>query len=242
MTIPDYELPVFGFKVGELRFSENIEDNVELLPFSGIKDYLKEKEIKICTFRGKENIHIIRLLENIGFKFVSTYNKGSWYKEDFPEIKMNESVEICLATTNDYDKVLDIERTVLDFSTFSVDPLIDEKITSKRNSIRVKSHFSKPNHRIYISKINNNIVGYFQFDVNVKNKKADALNAGIHTDYQKMKIGRALFSGALKILFKEGCEVITSDYSTQNIGSGKLHLLCNFRITDQEIHLRYFSE
>jgi ribosomal protein S18 acetylase RimI-like enzyme len=242
LSIPEYELPVFGYKVGELRLTENIENENKILPFSEITVYLKEQEIKICTFRGKENIHIIRLFENAGFKFVSTYNIVKCVKEEFAEIQTSKNVKVCLASIDEYDKILDIERTVLDASTFSIDPLIDKNIASKRNAIRVQSHFNKPNHRIYITRINNDIAGFIQFDVDIKNKKADTLNAGIHPAYQNMKIGKALFSEAFKILFEEGCEIITSDYSTQNIGSRKLHLLCNFRIVNQEIHLRYFSE
>jgi ribosomal protein S18 acetylase RimI-like enzyme len=240
LSIPVYELPVFGFNVGELRLIENIENKSFL--FSDFKAHLKEQEIKICTFRGKENIHIIRLLESIGFKFVSTYNIVECYKKEFAEIETNNKVKICLANTSDFDKTLEIEKTVLDFSTFSIDPLIDGNIASKRNSIRVQSHFAKPNHRIYVSKINNKITGFIQFNVDIKNKKAETLNAGVNPEYQKMEIGKALFSKAFKILFKEGCEIITSDYSTQNIGSGRLHILCNFRIVDQEVHLRYFSK
>lgn len=242
LDIPEYDLPVFGYKVGELRLTENIENENKILSFSEITAYLKEQEIKICTFRGDENIHIIRLLENTGFKFVSTYNIVKCYKKEFEEIKTGKNVKICLACKDEFNKILDIERKVSDASTFSIDPLIDKSITSKRNAIRVQSHFNKPNHRIYISKIDNNIIGFIQFDVDIKNKKADTLNAGIHPEYQNMKIGKALFSEAFKLLFQEGCEVITSDYSTQNIGSRKLHLLCNFRIVDQEIHLRYFSK
>jgi ribosomal protein S18 acetylase RimI-like enzyme len=241
LSTPHYELPVFGYKVGELRVIKNTQDTTDYIPFTEFKGYIKENGIRICTFRGKENIHIIRLLESIGFQFVSTYNVVNCSKEEFAEIKTDGKIKIELANQKDYEKILEIERTVFDASTFSIDPLIEEEIASKRNAIRVKSHFNKPNHRIYISRVDNNIAGFIQFIADIENKKADTLNAGIHPQYQNMKIGKALFSKAFKTLFDEGCEMITSDYSTQNIGSGKLHILCNFRIIHQEIHLRYFS-
>lgn len=242
LTTPEYELPVFGYKVGELRLVENIDNTTELLPFSEFKTYLVENEIKICTFRGKENIHVIRILESIGFKFVSTYCIAECYKDEFKEIK-NTKFKICLANSNDFSEILDIASAVSDYSSFSIDPLINKKLVSKRNSLRTQSIFKKDNHRIYVVKINEHIGGFIQFIVDIKNKRVYTQSAAIHPNFQKMNIGKSLFSETCKAFFQEGFEVIINNsFSTQNLGSSKLHMLCNFKIIDHEIHLRYFSK
>lgn len=242
LLTPDYEVPVFGYKVGELRLLDGVIPDNSILPLSEFETYLSDNNIRICTFRGKENIHVIQLLEKIGFKFISTYNIVECERGEFAEIQKDQEYKISIATPDDYDDILEIEKTVQDYSTFSIDHLIDDKIASVRNSIRVKSHFTKPNHRIYVVKVNNVIAGFIQFVVDIKNKRAETLNAAIHPEFQKVKIGKSLFSDAFKTLFKEGCKIITSDYSSQNIGSAKLHKMCKFRIVDQEIHLRYYLD
>jgi ribosomal protein S18 acetylase RimI-like enzyme len=241
LTTPGYELPVFGHKVGELRLVNNSE-NQEYLPFSDLIPYLITNDINICTFRGKEDIGVIRTLESVGFKFVSSYNTVECTKEGFTEIKNSQAYKVTAANIEDFNEILEIEKCVQDYSTFSVDPLIDRKIASERNMIRVKSHFNKTNHRIYIVKIKNRIAGFIQFDVDLGNSKAYTLNAAIHPDFQKMDIGKSLFSYSFKSIFSEGCNIIFSDYSIQNIGSTKLHDLCNFKTIEREIHLRYFNK
>jgi GNAT superfamily N-acetyltransferase len=240
LTTPEYELPVFGYRVGELRLIEEAI-NGEVNSMSELKNYLTNNEIKICTFRGPEEINAIRLIENIGFRFVSTYNQVECKKEEFKEIKTQTNYEINVADSQEFEEILQIEKLISDFSTFSIDPLIDSNITSQRNMIRVKSHFKKENHRIYVVKINGRIAGFIQFVLDVRNEIAHTLNAAIHPDYQKVNIGKTLFSNSFKAVFNEGCNIITSDYSTQNIGSAKLHTMCNFRTVKQELHFRYFN-
>jgi ribosomal protein S18 acetylase RimI-like enzyme len=240
LSTPEYELPVFGYRVGELRLIEEAI-NEEAKPISELINYLKSNEIKTCTFRGPEEINAIRLIENIGFRFVSTYNQVECKIEEFKEIKTQTNYETNIADSQEFEEILQIEKLVNDFSTFSIDPLIDSCIASQRNMIRVKSHFKKENHRIYIVKINGKIAGFIQFVLDVSNKIAHTLNAAIHPDYQKANIGKTLFSNSFKAIFNEGCNIITSDYSIQNIGSAKLHTMCNFRIVKQELHFRYFN-
>ncbi len=240
LTTPDYEIPVFGFKVGELRLVNSLDVDENSIPFTELTTYLGNMDIKICTFRGEESINVVRLLQDVDFKFVSTYNKVICTKEDFKEIPNTTNFNIDLARELDYEDILEIEKTVLDYSTFSIDSLIEVDKASIRNAIRVKSHFKKKNHRIYVTRKDGKIVGFIQFLVDIDNKKADTLNLGIHPDYQSMGIGKSLFSDTISGIFKEGCELVTSDFSTQNIGSGRLHFLCNFKLEAQEIHLRYY--
>lgn len=240
LSTPQYELPVFGFPVGELRLLQNSNINEQILPISEFTNYLKSEKIKLCTFRGREDIKVCRILESIGFIFISTYNVVECYKEEFKEIKNESNYCISLASKEEFDRIIEIEGTVKDYSTFSIDPLISDDKSSKRNILRVKSHFKKDNHRIYVVRIKDTIAGFIQFKVDFVNKRAYTLNAAIHPDFQRMRIGKTLFSDSFKTMFDEGCEVIASDYSTQNIGSAKLHQLCNFKIIDQEIHFRYF--
>ena len=53
INVPDYETPVFGYKVGELR-NENFREGekFEIVSLKALQQFLKESDIQICTFRG----------------------------------------------------------------------------------------------------------------------------------------------------------------------------------------------
>lgn len=243
LSTPEYELPVFGFKIGELRLiNASIPNttNFDIIPLSGIINYFTEHNIRICTFRGKEDIKVVRELEKCGFLFVSSYNVVECAKNDFRHINIVSKFNVEVAKESDFDEILAIEKLVKDYSTFSIDPLISDNASSSRNVIRVRSHFSKKNHRIYIVKVDSIIAGFIQFVVDYEKRIAHTLNAAIRPEYQGNNIGKVLFSDSFKAIFSDNCDLITSDYSTQNIGSARLHEKCNFKIIRQDIHLRLF--
>lgn len=243
LKIPEYEIPVFGYKVGELRLIPKSSDDIDILPFSGLTQYLADNEIKICTFRGTENIRIIRLLESVGFKFVSTYCIAECKKHEFTELSSSGLLNIQKATPDDYDEILRISSSVSDYSTFAIDPMIDKAIIVKRNAARTKSIFKKPNQCVYFVKIDGVIAGFIQYDIDLENKTAYTQSAAVHPDYQKRKVGESLFSQSIKTLLAEDIELLVNNsFSTQNIGSSKLHMKCNFKIVDHEIHMRYFNK
>ncbi len=240
LKTPEYEIPVFGFRVGELRLNESPSSNAKVMYLKDLQRHLVKQDIKICTFRGKEDIMVIRLLEDLGFKFVSTYNVVECSEFDFKAIFKDTSYNIDIANENEYNEILRIIELVKDYSSFSIDPRINEKTAAKRNVIRVKSHFNKNGHRIYVVRIDGIVAGFIQFVIDWPNRIAHTMNAAVNPTYQKAKIGKTLFSDSFQSIFTEGCNSITSDYSTQNIGSVRLHQLCNFKIIRQDIHFRFY--
>ena len=240
LTTPEYELPVFGYRVGELRLVTNaLPGEVALL--KDLPDYLARNEIKICTFRGIEDIHVIRILEDIGFRFVSTYCIAVCPKRYYEHKVINSEIKIRLGTEADAEQILDIAGLVSDYSTFAVDPEIPFEVVGARNKARTKAIMKKENYCGYVSVVGNIITGFIQYVVDIPSSTAYTQSAAIHPDYHQSGIGETLFRESMRTLFDSGCEIVVNDsYSTQNIGSYKVHAKCNFFITDHEIHMRLF--
>uniref|UniRef100_UPI00404831AF hypothetical protein n=1 Tax=Algoriphagus sp. TaxID=1872435 RepID=UPI00404831AF len=238
--VPDYETIVFGGKIGELRLvKKEIDFNkTEIFPLNNLRDYLISNKIIACTFRGKEDIHIVQTLIKFGFDFIATYNSIEVDEKSYKRIKISTKLEVCKAEENEFDEILTLESNVFDFSTFQIDNRFENSITSYRNALRVKSYFDKPGHYASIIKYLGKIVGFLQFKVDFENKVADCVNGAIHQDFQGLFIGPKLYSESFSSIFKLGVDKITGGYCTQNYPVAKIFKACNFRITDQEIHLR----
>ena len=151
-------------------------------------------------------------------------------------------MEIYLAKDNDFEEVLNLEKEVMDFSTFQIDPLIDSEVASQRNVIRVKSYFNNPNHRLYVVRKGEDIIGFLQFVVDFEKGEANCVNGAIAKEYQGLFVGPKLYSYAFKSVFDLGIYKIFGGYSAQNKPVVKLFSACNFRIIGEEIHLRLYKQ
>lgn len=240
LTIPDYETGVFGGKVSELRLVKNDEivTSKNNLNLTQINKYLKDNNIISCTFRGKENIEIIQFLNNLDFKFIATYNTISLSKKEFKEINLNSNLIIKKLNKDQFEEILELESKVFDFSTYQIDNRFNSEITSKRNALRVKSYFNKKGNYIFAAEHLNVIIGFLQFNIDYKNGIADCVNGAIHIDYQGHFVGPKLYSDSFKKIFKMKINTILGGYCTQNFSVSKIFKACNFRIINQEIHLR----
>lgn len=241
LKTPDYEIPVFGGKIAELRLvshNPNEYTNVEKFPLNNIEDYLIRNKILACTFRGKEDIILIQHLNDLGFKFIATYNAFMGDCNEFNEIKLRTNLKIIKATENDFEGILAVELKVFDYSTFQIDPLFNNQITSLRNILRVKSYFKNPNHITYIAKSDDKVIGFIQFVTNIEKKAAECVNGAIDPEFQGFFVGPKLYSDAFKNIFDSGISRITGGFCTQNIPVSKIFKAFNFKIVDQEIHLR----
>jgi len=238
--VPEYETIVFGGKIGELRLvKEDMSiDKSEILPLSSLKNYLICNQILACTFRGKEDIHIVQTLIKFGFDFIATYNSIEVDSKSFKKIKISVNLEVCKAELNEFDEILKLESDVFDYSTFQIDKRFENSITSYRNTLRVKSYFDKPGHYALIIKYLEKVVGFLQFNIDFENKIADCVNGAVHQEFQGLFIGPKLYSDSFDFIFSLGINKITGGYCTQNYAVAKIFRACNFRITNQEIHLR----
>lgn len=241
LTVPEYETANFGGKMGELRLvsklpEEFIQYNID--PIDDIYFTLLHDEILACTFRGKEEINIIRCLNELGFMFVATYNTVSCVVSEFKEIETGHQWDLSIAKESEFDDLLKIELSVFDYSTFQIDPVFPNEITSKRNVMRVKHHFDNPKHCAYIIKVKEKIIGFLQFLIDEEQRSADLVNVAIVPSMQGVGIGKILFSNTFRDIFSSGINQITAGYCVQNIVMGVMLKVFNFKIIDHEIHLR----
>lgn len=238
--IPDYETKVFGGKIGELRLvkPEISIDKSEIFPLNTLKHYLISNDIIACTFRGKEDIHIVQALIKLGFDFIATYNSIEVEEKSFKKIKISTNLEVSKAEPNEFEEIIKLESDVFDYSTFQIDKRFDNSVTSYRNALRVKSYFDKPGHYASIIKYLGKVVGFLQFKIDFENKIADCVNGAIHQEFQGLFIGPKLYSDSFAAIFNLGVDKITGGYCTQNYPVAKIFKACNFRITNQELHLR----
>ena len=241
LTTPEYEVPVFGDQIGELELISTELSEIDIMktvPLSGLEDYMEQNKILACTFRGKEDINIVRLLCETGFKFVGTYNKFRGSFDEFKEIVSNSNIEVNRASEEEYEEILTLEERVFDYSTFQIDPLLDPQITAYRNAVRVKSYFNNSLHRAFNIRVNKQLAGFIQFLVDDKRNVAACVNAAVDPGFQGLFIGPKLYSDAFKMIFNSGVKKINGGYSNQNPAVAKIISACHFKIVDQEIHLR----
>ena len=243
LTTPKYEVPIFGYNIGELRLIQNIEfkqKEREIVEIKNLDKYIIENEIMICTYRGQEEINIIRLLMELGFIFVGTFNEVYCLKEEFISIDYKKDFGFSIARTNEFDEILNLEGKVFDYSTFQIDPLIDAEIASKRNVSRVESYFNRNGHLIFVVRLKNRIVGFQQFIVDDEKSEATSVNAAIHPNFQNLSLGVVLYSKSFSNIFKNDINIIKAGFSNQNISSSNILYFHNFKLDHQEIHLRKY--
>jgi ribosomal protein S18 acetylase RimI-like enzyme len=243
LSVPEYEIPVFGYKIGELRrvFLRG-DESFNVVDLSELRTFLNEIEIRICTFRGEEDITVTRLLQDLGFLFVGTYKTVECEKKSFKKFKINSDLQVTGLDVHEFDQVIELENDVMDFSTFQLDLLVDASISALRNVERVKSYFNRSNHKIFVMRNGETVIGFLQFLVDTDSKIAECVNGAIHKNFQNLFFGPILYSESFNNVFKLGIEKIIGGFSTQNTRVNKLFSQFNFRITDEEIHLRLFCD
>ena len=148
-----YDDKLFGSKVFELLESKN-ESGLNIKSSKELSNDLNN--VNFCTFRGKYNLKVIHFLEDNNFRFIDDFihlrlkrkdyvsNKFSFNKTNIIKINGEPSDEV-------KKELIELEKSVYDFSTFQADYRIENNISSERNGIRVASHFNNPNHLIYLS-------------------------------------------------------------------------------------------
>ena len=237
-----YDDVLFGLKVFELLD----DDNKSLLNIKTSEELSNDlKDIKFCTYRGKYNLKVIHFLEDNNFRFIDDFlhlrlkrrdyipNKYSFTKAGIIKIE-GEPAE------NIKQELIELEKSIFDYSTFQADYRIENNISSERNGIRVASHFNNPNHLIYLSldQKTKKINGFLQFIK--KSNYATAVNAAVNTDNQIHGfIGPKLFIVSHNdILEDKNVKYIDSGCGFNNGSSLRLHLGFNYSIHQREIHLR----
>jgi ribosomal protein S18 acetylase RimI-like enzyme len=233
LTTPDYEVFNFGYKVGELRLTNDKSYSWEM---DNIEDYLFSNKIPVCTFRGNEEIDIVRYLNSLGFLFVGTYSEVFCRSRNFNEIKVTNDLKIIKATKENYQEMEKIQSTVFDYSSYQLDSMFSHSVTSKRNVKRLSSYFDNPDHIAYVSIYNNKVIGYLQFIID--GDIAHCVNGAVDPSFHGLFIGVQLYSQSFKNIFDLGIDKITSDYCNQNIVVAKMHQAFNFKLSHHEIHLR----
>jgi len=236
LTTPEYETAIFGYRMGELRLVSSFASAD--LCLDDIAQYMTDEEMLACTFRGKENIDLVRYLNSIGFLFVGTYSIVTCDTYDFYRVNMRSDLNIIQANRDDYEGMINIKKKVFDYSTHQLDPLFHNDITSHRNVLRLKSYFDNPNHYAYICKYKNKVIGYLQFIVDKEHNTALCTNGAIDPDYHRLFIGVHVYTEAFNNIFEMGIEQITSGYCNQNLPAMKIHRSCGFKLKEHEIHLR----
>lgn len=245
LTTPEYETEIFGGKMGELRLIKTLDKLKEgdiSLSMSFFPDFMLQRGILACTFRGQENTNLVQYLNGIGFKFIGTFmsmkceNLCQDYLKPF-KAPNNYSWEE--ASEKDYNRILEIESKVFDYSSFQIDKRFPNEITSYRNVLRVKSYFNHQNHHIYIVKDNNKIVGFIQAIVDKENHKVELVNGGLDPDYHGKGVGTKLYNLTFNMFFSVmGINIITTNFCVQNIPVLKIKQAYGFTLTGTEIHLR----
>lgn len=240
LTIPEYETSTFGGKMGELRLVNESDIDTPITSFGKIEEDLISQGVLACTFRGKEDTQLVRYLNGLGFEFVATYRFFDCASYNFMELNTeNEAAEVLLATPEDYDRILEIEKDVFDYSTYQIDPSFPNEITSYRNTLRVKYYFNNPDHVCYVIKYLHNVVGFMQFLIDEDSETAENVNSGIISDVQSRGLGTKLYSESLRTLFSTGVTMITGGVCTQNVRPIKILNAMGVKFIDHEIHLRW---
>ncbi|MBT7790862.1 MAG: hypothetical protein HN757_18545, partial [Calditrichaeota bacterium] len=243
LKIPEYETPVFGHKVGELRIVDK-DDRVipagDIRALKHLESLMFKEDMKFCTFRGDEELNVVRSLQDAGFVFVSSYADVMCNRADFRGLEVVREFGFSQAAREDFTEILDVEYKVFDYSSFQVDPNIDPEKAKQRNCKRVESSFNKSGHVIYCLRVKQKIVGFLQFVLDEKRKEAVCANGAIHPDYQGYSLGAILYSKSFSEVFSLGYEVIKSGYSFQNKAMANIFSSMNFVLSRSEIHLRKY--
>lgn len=253
LKCPAYEEKNFGFKVGELRLVEHDPSRV-VLPMDEFWYIMNKLELGACTLRGKEDINLIRYLNDLGFEFVGTYRYFECKREDFKPCAYGDIIEV---DSERYDDVLFVERNVFDYSTYQIDDRFNRNDTVTRNVNRVKSYFDNPNHYCYgildtpspEDEGHQQLIGFIQFIVDPQNRTAENVNSALMD--QNKGLGKILYSEGFKRIFDlwsplndashnaYAIDKVTGWVSAQNPRPAKILDKMGFRFIDQEIHLRW---
>lgn len=234
LTMPEYETTTFGGRMSELRLTKK---GIVSFSLDNIRDYLFANNILACTFRGREDTLLVQYLNDLGFKFIGTFNTMTCECGEFKFIIGPRDLKVSEAQKKDYEAILNIEDRVFDYSTYQLDPLFQRSVTAYRNVLRVKSYFGKPNHCIYVIKHDKKVIGFLQFILDWEKKIANCVNGAVDPDYHNLFVGPKLYNYSFGDILLSMRKII-SGCSNQNIPVLKIHRACGFRITDQEIHLR----
>lgn len=237
LTVPPYEKHIFGRDLAELRLVNNAPQE-PVYCCDDIKSFLQVQDIMACTFRGQEQTSVVRYLELLGFLFVGTYSAVKCRDRDFTGELVYNDLQVVRALEEDYAEMISIKGLIYDYSTHQIDPSFDKATTSYRNTMRLRSYFSNPDHRAYVVRFEGGVIGYLQFVVDLERRTALCTNGCVDPLYHNLFIGAKLYSCAFKDVFEQGIKVITSGYCNQNMPAMKLHQACGFRVYEHEIHLR----
>jgi ribosomal protein S18 acetylase RimI-like enzyme len=241
LTVPEYETANFGCKMSELRLLGDIDKIVLdiniIFSIDSLAFYMKEKNIYSSTFKGKENINIIRLLNDIGFKFVGTFTSMYCTFDSLKKTNYNPDYDVVLATKEDYSGILELEAKVFDYSSYQLDDRFLNEITAKRNVKRVESYFNNPKHICYVIKDNDKVIGFIQA-ISDAVGIIQLVNGALDPDYHGKRIGKTLYYLTFLNMFMRGGIRIDTNFCTQNIPVLKINQELGFQFSDQEIHLR----
>jgi ribosomal protein S18 acetylase RimI-like enzyme len=238
LTMPEYEIDTFGGKIGELRKVDTDIAGKDVFDLDEFKPYCAANKILSCTFRGKEDIKLVRYLNEIGFMFVGTFFSLSCDRNDFKKIEIGNNLKVTEANKNEFNKVLDIELKVFDYSSYQLDPMFPLDTTSKRNVKRVAFYFNNPDHHLFVIKKDEQILGFIQFLYDTKAGIASAVNGAIDPDFHEQLVGSKMYSDSFASIFNQNINKIVSHVCAQNVRALKIHLATNFKIIDHELHLR----
>ncbi|MDD5220014.1 MAG: hypothetical protein PHV11_05590 [Candidatus Bipolaricaulis sp.] len=235
LSVSEYEVSNFGYNVGELKMAEE-KGYPQVMDMDKIKDYLISQKILVCTYRGAEDINMVRYLSLLGFLFVGTFSEAYCRKSNFNEIKIKNDLKITKAEKDDYEEMKRIQASVFDYSTYQLDSMFPIRVTSERNVKRLSSYFINPHHISFVSRYDNNIIGFLQFVID--GDIAHCVNGAVSPGFQKLFVGMQLYSESFRNIFGLGATMITSAYCNQNVSVMRMHQAFNFKVTNHEIHLR----
>mgnify|MGYP003986362909 CR=1 FL=1 len=236
-----YDDDLFGAKVYELLESKN-----ELgLTINSAEDLSKDlNKLSFCTFRGAYNLKVIHFLEDNNFRFVDDFLHLRLKKKEYNPFKISSAKNVTKVLGRPSDNIIkdlvDLEKSVHDFSTFQADYRIENNISAERNALRVKSYFNNPNHLIYLH------IDPKSKEINGFHQCVKGVNHVLFTNTAVKKInqsfdlvGLKLFAAAHEDIFKDSdINFIDSGCGFNNKSSLRLHLGFNYSIYNREIHFR----
>lgn len=242
LTVPEYETANFRSKMSELKLLGNIDNIVVdinvIFSLNSLALYMKEENISACTFKGKEDIKIIQLLNDMGFKFIGTFTSMYVTFDGLKKINYNPNYYVILATQADNPQILELESKVFDYSSYQLDDRFPNEITSKRNAKRVESYFNNHNELCFVIKDKSKIIGFIQA-IYRSTERIELVNGALDPCYHSKGIGKTLYYLTFKWMFDLlGVVRIDTNFCTQNIPVLKINKELGFQFNDQEIHLR----
>lgn len=228
--------PVAHIEKIKISSRKNLKDH-----FKRFTTWRNDKKCRMVSARLHHNQLVESMfLENNGFKFIDVILHPKLEKLQSLDIP-DQGLKIQTFSPNDMPEVRNIAESAFHFERFHTDPRIGAKFGNLRYGRWVDNLPSVPKQEIVTIWYNNLLLAFFVFE----KKDSDSIYwhlTAVAPEQQGKGLGRRAWLAMLAYHKKQGCNVVSTAISSQNIRVLNLYASLNFRFQTSEMTLHWMGK